>query len=103
MCDTEKRQVIVIMAGGSGNRPRPLPPKGPPQQFQGFLSEKTLLEETLDRAKLVAPEQDIYISTGERYRTSIQAILPDFPEERLIMEPEARGTASAIGLISAFF
>lgn len=103
MREMEKRQVIVIMAGGSGTRLWPLSRKVIPKQFQAFLSQKTLLEETYDRARIVVPEQDIYISTGERYRDSVRDILPDFPEERLIVEPEARGTASAIGLIYAFF
>ncbi len=99
----DKRRVIVIMAGGSGTRLWPLSRKDDPKQFQALLSKHTLLEETFKRALLVVPEQDIYISTTARYQEKVQAILPNVPTDRLIIEPEARGTAAAILLVTAFF
>lgn len=94
-------RIIVIMAGGSGTRLWPLSRKNQPKQFHAFLSEKTLLEETFDRAKLVVPEDAIFISTNGSYRKKIREILPNFPDKRLILEPSPKGTAPAIGLVSA--
>jgi mannose-1-phosphate guanylyltransferase len=101
MQEQENTRVIVIMAGGSGTRLWPLSRKDQPKQFHAFLSDKTLLEETYDRAKLVVPKNAIFISTNKAYFGKIQEILPEFPEKQLILEPCPKGTAPAIGLISA--
>lgn len=93
--------IIVIMAGGSGTRLWPLSRKSQPKQFHAFLSDKTLLEETYDRAKGIVPETSIFISANEAYLEKILDIFPDFPKERLILEPSPRGTAPAIGLVAA--
>jgi mannose-1-phosphate guanylyltransferase/mannose-6-phosphate isomerase len=96
-----KNLAIVIVAGGSGTRLWPLSRKESPKQFQSFVSDKTLLEETYDRAKQVVPEECIFISSGEKYRDRIASLLPGIPKERLLLEPSARGTGPAIGLIAA--
>lgn len=101
MSTNEKIPVIVIMAGGSGTRLWPLSRKSKPKQFHAFLSEKTLLEETFDRAKRIVPESRIFISTGEHHVKTIGKILPKFDESRLIIEPFPRGTTPAIALVSA--
>ena len=101
MQERRNNRVIVIMAGGSGTRLWPLSRKDQPKQFHAFLSDKTLLEETYDRAKLIVPASMSFISTNEAYFGKIREILPEFPEKQLILEPFPKGTAPAMGLISA--
>jgi len=91
---------IVIMAGGSGTRLWPLSRKNTPKQFQSFVSNKTLLEETYDRARQVVPADRIFVSSVEKYRDRILELLPDIAEDRLLLEPSQRGTGPAIGLIA---
>ncbi len=92
---------IVIMAGGSGTRLWPLSRKNDPKQFHAFLSERTLLQETYDRALLVAPASHIYISTASAYRERVLEQIPVVDVDHLILEPSARNTAPAITLVAA--
>lgn len=96
-----ENQYIVIMAGGSGTRLWPLSRKKMPKQFQSFLSSKTLLQETYDRALLVVPKENIYISSTLAYRELILEQLPEMSAEHLILEPATRNTAPAITLVAA--
>ncbi|NTW75657.1 MAG: mannose-1-phosphate guanylyltransferase [Candidatus Moranbacteria bacterium] len=97
---SESNTAIVIMAGGSGTRLWPLSRKNSPKQFQSFVSDKTLLEETYERAKRIVPEERIFISSGENYRNRILDLIPGMSDDRLLLEPSAQGTGPAIGLIA---
>ena len=102
--NTRPHSYAVIMAGGSGTRLWPLSRKSSPKQFHNFVSEsgETLIEETASRLRqVVSDKSHLFVSTGEAYRDRIREIFPDLPENRLILEPVARGTAAALALISA--
>lgn len=94
---------VVIMAGGSGTRLWPMSRRQSPKQFQNLVSDRSLLQETYDRLTPLAPPQRIYVCTLERYREQIQAQLPAIPIDNYLLEPAARNTGPAIGLIAAHF
>ncbi len=87
---------VVILAGGSGSRLWPMSRSDVPKQFCKLTSDKTMLEETLDRFKDY-PEEKKFIATTKKLAGEIRQILPDFPEENIIIEPEKRDTAPAMG------
>jgi mannose-1-phosphate guanylyltransferase len=90
--------VIVIMAGGRGERFWPKSTASTPKQFLSLIGEETLLQQTFNRAVLAthAPE-NVYVITGTAYRELVLSQLPELPIENLIIEPEGRDTAPAIG------
>ncbi len=87
---------VVILAGGSGSRLWPMSRSDVPKQFCKLTSDKTMLEETLDRFKNYSADKK-FIATTEQLVDEIKEILPDFPEENIIVEPEKRDTAPAMG------
>lgn len=95
-----QKTVVVIMAGGSGTRLWPLSRKANPKQFQAFLSEKTLLEETYDRARRIVPADRIFVSTGTEHQARVLDLLPELTEDQLLLEPALRNTGPAIGLVA---
>ncbi len=91
----------VIMAGGTGTRLWPLSRVARPKQFQAFTSEKTLIQETFDRAATTVPAAQIFVSTGQKYTDLTREQLPLITPEQLIIEPLAKNTAPAIIYIAA--
>jgi mannose-1-phosphate guanylyltransferase len=87
---------VVILAGGSGSRLWPMSRSDVPKQFCKLTSDKTMLEETLDRFKDY-PAEKKFIATTEQLVEEIKEILPNFPKENIIVEPEKRDTAPAMG------
>jgi mannose-1-phosphate guanylyltransferase len=72
-----------------------------PKQLSELVSEKTMLEETLDRFQ-GWPKEKIFISTTKSLLDLIKKTLPDFPESNYIVEPALRDTAPAMGFVAAF-
>lgn len=87
----------VIPAGGAGSRLWPRSRRASPKHVLSLSgSGRPLLRETYDR---IAPHAAaVYVLTEERQLPLIRQILPELPEDRLIVEPAARGTTNALGL-----
>lgn len=90
----------VILAGGGGKRLWPLSTTEEPKQFQKLLSEKTMVEETIDRLDFLN-ENDIFVALNKEQLSLFRNILPHFPEQNIIIEPALRDTASCIGYAAA--
>ena len=91
---------IVIMAGGSGTRLWPLSRKTQPKQFQSFISDRSMIQETFDRVQPLVPKENIFVSTTYAYRSLVIDALPEIDPQNIIVEPETRNTAPAIALVS---
>jgi len=93
---------IVIRAGGVGSRLWPVSRFNKPKQLHPLLSNKTMLQEAIERALLVAKPEDIYVSGNIRFEEEIRNELGAVLENNLIIEPDRRETAAAIGLEAVY-
>ncbi|MCA0146238.1 mannose-1-phosphate guanylyltransferase [Blastococcus sp. LR1] len=95
----------VIMAGGSGTRLWPLSRVGRPKQLIDVVATDdgahSLLVEANRRVRAVVPADCVWVCTAARYADQVRAALPELAEGRLILEPEPRDTANAVGLAAA--
>lgn len=94
---------IVIFAGGVGTRLWPLSRKKSPKQFEKIVGDLSTLQHSVRRLFPEVDPEDIYISTGKKYRDLIESQLPEIPQENIIVEPEMRDVGPAVGLITALF
>jgi mannose-1-phosphate guanylyltransferase len=88
----------LILAGGSGTRFWPVSRDRLPKQLLELFGPATLLETTVERVAELVPEENILILTNALQVPEIRKVLPDFPTDNIIAEPERRDTAPAIAL-----
>lgn len=86
--------IVVIVAGGSGTRLWPLSTPEHPKHLLALTGERSLTQQTYDRATNIA--DTIYIVTEAGHADDIKAQLPELKDEHFIVEPARRGTASCI-------
>ena len=92
------KTTALIMAGGRGERFWPKSRKSTPKQFLSLTnSEKTMIQETVDRMLPLVAIEDIFIATNRDYKSLVKEQLPDLPEENILCEPMAKNTAPCIG------
>jgi mannose-1-phosphate guanylyltransferase len=91
-------RLMVVMAGGSGERFWPLSRKHRPKQLLALTGTQTMLEETVERAEAVVGRDRVFIVAGPHLVQSILDSLPGFPKANCIVEPEARNTAPCLAL-----
>ena len=88
----------VIMAGGKGERFWPLSRIGRPKQFLKLISDKMMLEETIDRVSSFIPNENVRIVTNQSMQEIIIENIPSLDKSNILTEPEGRNTCIAIGL-----
>ncbi|MGB9893123.1 MAG: mannose-1-phosphate guanylyltransferase [Candidatus Saccharicenans sp.] len=93
---------VIILAGGSGTRFWPVSRSQKPKQFLKILSEKSLIEETLNRIKGLIPSSRIYTIAVAEQNKILKKLLPELPEKNFLVEPEARNTAPSLLLATAY-
>jgi len=92
----------LILAGGSGERFWPLSRRARPKQLLKLVSEKTLLEETVDRLEGLVPNERILVLTNVDQEAAVRGLLPNLSPENIVAEPAKRDTAAAVALATAW-
>lgn len=92
---------VIILAGGAGTRFWPVSRKIRPKQFLPIVSEKTMIEETIDRLSSQVPLKNIYTIANPEKTEMIKNLLPDLPDKNLLVEPIGRNTAPSLILATA--
>ncbi len=94
---------VVIFAGGVGTRLWPLSRKHTPKQFEKIIGERSTLQLAYDRVSPIFHPEDVFISSGDRYRDVLYSQIPEIPRENFILEPEMRDVGAAVGLVTSIF
>lgn len=91
-------QYCVILAGGRGERFWPLSREKKPKQFLKLISDKMMLEETIDRITPLIPVENVRIVTGKSMVDLIVDVISNVDDGNILAEPFGRNTCAAIGL-----
>ncbi|MDH4157834.1 MAG: sugar phosphate nucleotidyltransferase [candidate division Zixibacteria bacterium] len=88
----------IILAGGRGERFWPLSRADRPKQFLKLTSDKTMLEETIERVLPLIPLERIRIVTAQSMSAFITDSIPYISDDFILGEPQGKNTCAAIGL-----
>ncbi|MBN2491822.1 MAG: NTP transferase domain-containing protein [Planctomycetes bacterium] len=95
--DTSASLWVVILAGGSGRRLQPLTRalvgRPLPKQFCSFGRDRSLLQETVRRARPLASPERTVVVVNTPY---LELARDQIPELRLVEQPLDRGTAPGV-------
>lgn len=87
--------IVVIIAGGSGTRLWPLSTPAYPKHLLSINGENSsLVQKTYERATRIAT--DVYVLTEASHAHHVKDQLPELTDDKFIIEPARRGTASCI-------
>jgi mannose-1-phosphate guanylyltransferase len=92
---------IVIIAGGKGERFWPQSRARCPKHLLPIVGTKSLLTQTIDRVKPLAPTKNIFVITSAIQEKAVRAVCKGIPAANIIAEPVGRDTAAAVGLAAA--
>ncbi|HZD93445.1 MAG TPA: mannose-1-phosphate guanylyltransferase, partial [Candidatus Sulfotelmatobacter sp.] len=87
-----------ILAGGSGTRFWPRSRRKLAKQVLALDGKQTMIQKTMDRLLPLGTAKDFWVITNGFVADEIQRQLPQIPPRQIVVEPEPRNTAPAIGL-----
>jgi mannose-1-phosphate guanylyltransferase len=93
-----KHHYGLVLAGGRGTRFWPRSRTKTPKQLLSFVSDQTLIVETVERLRALIPPERIWVLTSEVLRPEIRRQLKDVPAHQILAEPCQRNTAPCLGL-----
>jgi mannose-1-phosphate guanylyltransferase len=96
------KPILVIMAGGRGERFWPLSRYNFPKQLLNLAGAHSLLQETVERVHGLTEYERIYVVTGRSYADEVRNQLPEIPSRNILVEPESHNTAPCVGLAVAY-
>lgn len=88
----------VILAGGSGTRFWPRSRRKLAKQVLALDGKQTMIQKTMERLLPLSSAREFWVITNEFVADEIQRQLPQVPPRQIVVEPEPRNTAPAIGL-----
>ncbi len=96
------KPVIVIMAGGRGERFWPRSRRSFPKQLIPLIGETSLLQDTFQRVRELTDLERIFVVINQDYQKEVSGQLRLLPKENIIVEPEGRNTAPCIALAATY-
>lgn len=90
----------VVLAGGRGERFWPVSTDERPKAFLRLVGDESLLQATVQRVRLLLSWEQIVVVVAQAHATLVREQLPELPEANLLLEPDGRDTAAAIGFAS---
>ncbi|MDP9362813.1 MAG: sugar phosphate nucleotidyltransferase [Chloroflexota bacterium] len=91
----------VIPAGGSGTRLWPVSRTARPKFLLPLRGAASLLEQTAARLAPIAPPERTLVVCGPGHAAAVARLLPDLPDDNILVEPAPKGSGPAIGLAAA--
>jgi mannose-1-phosphate guanylyltransferase len=92
----------VIPAGGSGTRLWPVSRSGQPKFLLPLVhAERSLLQDTVDRLRLVCDPERMLVVGGPAHAAPITRQLPELGTDQIVVEPSPKGSGPAIALAAA--
>lgn len=95
MTDFKDHLFVLIICGGGGTRLWPRSRQKTPKQFINLLGEKTLFEQTMERARSLVPDERIFVVTNIDYIDEVVA-QGKLSLKNIFAEPQGRNTALAM-------
>lgn len=88
----------IIFAGGVGTRLWPLSRKKSPKQFEKIVGDKSTFQLAVERLLTHFSINDIYVSTGADYISTVKTQIPQLPITNIIGEPQKKDVGPAVCL-----